>query len=202
MSFKDAEFFVRSKEDWILKHLPKIKRLEESKIIFDETTSFKTKEHQLLIKKHDGIQTLVIIDDYKITVQYPATKDVKSEDIQKEIKLGIDAALRIEAKKHLPMRVRELAHLHGLKYNKLFIKNLKSRWGSCSVRDNINLNIHLMQLPNDLIDYVILHELVHTIHKNHSKNFWNKLGKLLPNYRELDKSLRNYSPQNYLHKNI
>lgn len=200
MSFKEAELFVRSKESWILKHLPKIKKLEANRIIFDEATLFRTKEHQLVIKKHDDVKTLVVVDDYKIIVKYPTTADVTSEEIQEEIKLGIDVALRIEARRYLPMRVKELAHLHSLKYNRLFIKNLKSRWGSCSALDNINLNIHLMQLPNDLIDYVILHELVHTIHKNHSKNFWNELGKLLSNYRELDKSLRNYSPQNYLHR--
>lgn len=99
-------------------------------------------------------------------------------------------ALRKEAKKILPVRLEELAKKHGFKYNKVAIKNAKTRWGSCSYRDNINLNLHLARLDNDLIDYVILHELCHTIEKNHSARFWALLHKHLPNATELRKRLK------------
>lgn len=72
-------------------------------------------------------------------------------------------------------RLDELAAQHGFKYRRVCIRNQKTRWGSCSSLNNINLNIGLIKLPEYLQDYVILHELVHTIHKNHSKAFWAKL---------------------------
>ena len=88
------------------------------------------------------------------------------------------STLRKEAKEYLPQRTENLAARHGFSYNGVTVKNLKSRWGSCSATNRINLNIHLMRLPEHLSDYVILHELAHTVHKNHSKDFWQCLNKL------------------------
>ncbi len=102
--------------------------------------------------------------------------------------------LKRKAHAYLPIRIRQLALKHKLSFNKLSLRNSKTRWGSCSVDNNINLNIHLMKLPDELIDYVILHELAHTIHKNHSKNFWDFLSELLGiNSKEIDKKLKLYS---------
>ena len=193
-SYKEGEFFVTNKKDWILKHLTKIKKIEDEQILFDENTQFKTKEHKLVISKNNIEKTKIIITNSEIVIEYPSSQDVHSELIQSEIKLGITSALRIEAKKHMPRRVEELSYLFNLPYNKLFLKNLKSRWGSCSVRNNINLNIHLMRLPEEIIDYVILHELVHTFHKNHGKRFWAKLDIVIPGSKSLDKQLKKYSP--------
>jgi hypothetical protein len=75
-------------------------------------------------------------------------------------------------------RLRSLAALHGFRYRNAAIRNQKTRWGSCSAANNINLNIHLLNLPEHLRDYVILHELVHTEHKNHSKRFWARLDEI------------------------
>lgn len=99
-------------------------------------------------------------------------------------------ALRKEAKSVLPQRLEELATEHGFKYNRVAIKNAKTRWGSCSFRNNINLNMHLTRLDDDLIDYVILHELCHTVEKNHSARFWALLQKHLPDAIELRKRLK------------
>jgi predicted metal-dependent hydrolase len=72
-------------------------------------------------------------------------------------------------------RLKTLAAQHGFRYQNIGIRNQKTRWGSCSSRNNISLNIHLLNLPDHLRDYVILHELVHTEHKNHSSRFWIRL---------------------------
>ena len=97
---------------------------------------------------------------------------------------------KTKAKMILRNRLRELADLHGFKYNKVFIRNQKTRWGSCSILNNINLNINLVSLTEELMDYVILHELVHTVIKNHSQTFWIRLNKYVGGRaKELDKSL-------------
>ena len=80
-----------------------------------------------------------------------------------------------EARAILIERLRELAELHKFRFNKVSIRNQKTKWGSCSAKNNISLNMNLARLPEELRDYVILHELVHTRIKNHSKKFWAEL---------------------------
>jgi len=97
------------------------------------------------------------------------------------------------AKEFLEGRIKELADKFGFVYNKITIRNQKTRWGSCSGKNNINLNMQLMNIPNHLIDYVLLHELVHTIVKNHSPLFWITLDRYVGNAKAIDKELKKYS---------
>jgi len=100
-----------------------------------------------------------------------------------------------QARRQLVARLDELAGRHGLTYNRVFVKNQKTLWGSCSSANNINLNVNLVRLPDDLRDYVLLHELVHTQHKNHSKAFWKALGDLVGDARGFQRQLRQYQPR-------
>ena len=97
------------------------------------------------------------------------------------------------AKEFLEGRIKELSDKFGCVYNKVTIRNQKTRWGSCSGKNNINLNMQLMNIPNHLIDYVILHELVHTKIKNHSPIFWGSLNRYVGNAKVVDKELKEYS---------
>ncbi len=97
------------------------------------------------------------------------------------------------AKKILVARLIQLAAKHGFQYNKVFIKSQKTRWGSCSSKNIINLNMKLTLLPTELMDYVIVHELVHTRIKNHSSEFWTELDRFVVNARELDRELKTWS---------
>lgn len=101
--------------------------------------------------------------------------------------------LRQKALAYLPVRTAELARDHGFTYRRITIRRSRTRWGSCSAVNNINLSIFLMRLPSHLIDYVILHELVHTVHKNHSAVFWESLERHTGNARALAKEIRKYS---------
>jgi len=99
----------------------------------------------------------------------------------------------VRAQKKLLNRVNELAKAHNFVYNKVSIRNQKTRWGSCSAKNNISLNIKLIRLPGELIDYVILHELLHTRIKNHGQSFWRALDKLAGNSKACRKKLNQYS---------
>ena len=103
-------------------------------------------------------------------------------------------ALKLEASSLLPPRLKELAEIHGYSFNKVTIKKMKSRWGSCDSNQNIVLNQYLIQLPWHLIDYVLLHELNHTVHMHHSPKFWSALKALLPNVKALRKEIKEHHP--------
>ena len=113
--------------------------------------------------------------------------------ISKKIVLDYSNINKKLAKKILIERLNKISIDTGLFYNKVSIRNQKTRWGSCSSLNNINLNINLINLPLRLIYYVIFHELVHTIEKNHSRKFWNLLNKYLPEAQNLNKELNNYA---------
>ena len=98
-----------------------------------------------------------------------------------------------EAKKIIRTRLNELSQIHGLKFNRSFIRSQKTRWGSCSAKNNINLNIKLVNLPTELFDYVIIHELVHTKIKNHGQKFWLEMAKYYSNPKSIDKKLKKYN---------
>jgi len=97
-----------------------------------------------------------------------------------------------EAKTKLRNRLAELASLYGFTYNRVFVRRQKTRWGSCSEKNNINLNLRILLLPLMLQDYVLLHELVHTRIKNHSQEFWRELDSLVGDAKGLRRRLRRY----------
>lgn len=99
---------------------------------------------------------------------------------------------RHEARRILVQRLDELAQKHGFVYNRVFIRNQKTRWGSCSARNNINLNVKLVRLPEILMDYIIIHELVHTRVKNHSRDFHAELDRIVGDRKSLDRQLKRY----------
>lgn len=99
---------------------------------------------------------------------------------------------RNRARRLLVERLSQLARRHDFTYNRVFVKNQKTLWGSCSAANNINLNVNLLHLPDELRDYVMLHELVHTRHKNHSKAFWRALDRIVGDGKRLQRQLRQY----------
>lgn len=92
---------------------------------------------------------------------------------------------RRQAEAILVERVTRIAERHGYRFNRVAIRNQKTRWGSCSNRNDISLNIRLVLLPAELRDYIILHELVHTRVKNHGQDFWTEMLRVEPRAKEL-----------------
>ncbi len=97
-----------------------------------------------------------------------------------------------EAREDIPKRVRHYASLMKVDYGRITIRCQKTRWGSCSTKGNLNFNCLLMLAPSDIRDYVIIHELAHRKHMNHSKNFWKEVEIMIPDYKEKRKWLNTY----------
>lgn len=103
-------------------------------------------------------------------------------------------ALKAKAKEYLPRRIEEIAKQTKLSYNKVTVRTTRSKWGSCSGENNISLSIYLMILPPHLIDFVIIHELCHTVHHNHSPKFHALLNYICQGReKEFNRELRAYS---------
>jgi predicted metal-dependent hydrolase len=151
VSIKRAEAFVFSKRGWIIQ---KIREQEEHL------------DSAIAIKEGDELE----VRGKKITVRLRGEQDSVEEALWR--------ILHKEAAAILPGRVEELAREHGLSYSGVKVRRMKSRWGSCNARNGINLNSWLVMLPAHLSDYVILHELAHTRHRNHSSRFWGFLDSL------------------------
>ncbi|HIV13237.1 MAG TPA: M48 family metallopeptidase [Candidatus Pullilachnospira stercoravium] len=94
------------------------------------------------------------------------------------------------ARQRITRRVEYFAPLVGVTYNRIFIKEQKTRWGSCSSLGNLNFNWKLILLNEELLDYVVVHELAHRKQMNHSPTFWAEVERVLPDYRERRRRLK------------
>ena len=192
-SFRQAKQFVVLRKHWIEKHAAQMKQFEDRQTVFNWDTQFNTKYRTLnLIKSKIDVISYNYTEN-QIVVQIPESESILNSDVQDFIVNAIEKTYRLEAKAYLPNRVEKLAKTYDLVYKKVKINNAKTRWGSCSSENNINLSLQLMRLPDYLIDYVILHELAHTKVKNHSTQFWYFLDALTENKaKKLDKELKSY----------
>ena len=197
VSFKKASALTENRISWIKTHLSKMQKAEGLLTVFHLDTKFQTRSHHLEMKFSDTEALQTLVRDNKIDVSIPHSHNIEDSKVQNAIRQAIELAWRKEAKMHLPGRVKVLAAAHKFEYKNVAIKNSKTRWGSCSFDNNINLSLHLMRLPDHLVDYVILHELVHTRVKNHSKDFWQLLDIVSGDARKLDQEVKKYGIKIY-----
>lgn len=150
------------------------------------------KSHKLVIGK--SIRTSVRRTGQSVVVALAPEDTITDPAVERKIRDAIMAALRVEAKNYLPRRLAYLADQHGYAYEKIRFSHASSRWGSCSSDGTISLNIALMKLPHELINYVLIHELCHTRQMNHSQRFWSLVEAADPNYKAHRKRLKDHSP--------
>ncbi len=150
------------------------------------------KSHTLLVQS--GAQLSVVRHKQRIVVTLPPAKHLSDPSVTAKIREVVIQALRIEAKSYLPKRLAYVAAQYGMTYEKVRFSHASSRWGSCSSTGTISLNIALMKLPFELIDYVIMHELAHTQHLNHSESFWELVSTMDAHYKKHRKLLKAEAP--------
>jgi predicted metal-dependent hydrolase len=178
--------FVNKNISWILLQQQKLAAKKPDALT---ETVIKTKLHTIEIKNGEKLEASRKKGQIEIWVD-----DFQSEKSRLFVEKIVESIYRFEARKLLPGRLAELAQQHGFQYNKVGIRNNKRNWGSCSGRNNISLNLQMMKLPDELIDYILLHELVHTKIKNHGIQFWVKLDEITGGKaKALAKEVRSYS---------
>lgn len=130
------------------------------------------------------------INENSVTIYLPNSLPSYSEQAQLIAKKAAKKSLKKEADECLPQRLAVLADKYGFSYHSVKSKSMHSRWGSCSSKKDITLSIYLMMLPWEMIDYVLLHELVHTEHLHHAPSFWQTLADIMPDYKDRRKTLK------------
>jgi predicted metal-dependent hydrolase len=121
------------------------------------------------------------------------SEQITVSDASVDIRPAVQKHLRKLAAQELPHRIMELAALHGVKVSRISVRNQKSRWGSCSRKGTISLNWRLIQTPGFVLDYIILHELAHRGHMDHSRKFWQEVERLCPDYLQAERWLKQHS---------
>lgn len=134
------------------------------------------------------------INGSQIVVSYPDHMEGRDPAVQAVANQASIRALRRQAEQLLPLRLGHLAEQHGFQFAGVSIKQLRSRWGSCDHHRRIVLNLFLMQLPWQYIDYVLIHELTHTKILKHGPEFWQAMEQVLPNVKQLRKELKDHKP--------
>jgi len=139
------------------------------------------KSHTLIVREGSSLDGTR--HGQQIVITIPPRAQLTDHDVERIIREQVIVALRIEAKSYLPKRLKFLALKYGFSYQKVRFSHASGRWGSCSSNGTISLNIALMKLPFELIDYVIIHELAHTRHMDHSQAFWDVVAQHDPAYK-------------------
>ncbi|MBC7868791.1 M48 family metallopeptidase [Candidatus Saccharibacteria bacterium] len=152
------------------------------------------KSHSLIVRPSSMNLIKVSRHHQQIIVQLPEGKTLENTEVIRAIRDAIISALRLEAKSYLPKRLSFLSDKHSFSYDSVRFSHASGRWGSCSSTGTISLNIALMKLPFELIDYVIIHELSHTRHMNHSQAFWDVVGSIDPHYQVHRRALKLEKP--------
>jgi len=152
------------------------------------------KSHTLLVREVAGTEPVAKRHNLQIIVSLPADMSLAHPIATRVARDVVIEALRIEAKSHLPKRLAYMAEKHNMPYEKVRFSHASGRWGSCSSNGTISLNIALMKLPFELIDYVLIHELCHTKEMNHSKDFWDLVATADPLYKIHRQALKSETP--------
>jgi predicted metal-dependent hydrolase len=187
--YKAGEQFVISKAPWIADN-----RTEHIAMALRHGHGI-GKAHRLHFEQHAmATKVNARIVDNEVRVSFPSDHDAHDQTVQEAAHKASIRALRKEATTLLPQRLEALASQTGYQYTDVGIKQLKSRWGSCNSKREITLNLYLMQLPWHLIDYVLVHELVHTKVMQHGVPFWAEMEKYMPDAKQLRKQMSAYRP--------
>ena len=196
-SFSRGETFLEEKRDWILRTKSKLEKQGLTRKQLQPGTLFSTRNIKYILSpgRIERVQVQFRKEEQSVVIAYPENASLQDSEMLDKIRLAMEGVLRYEAKRYLPGRARELANQLGYTFKALTIKNNRTNWGSCSSLKNINLNLHLMRLPDRLIDFIVVHELVHTKIPNHGPTFKATLKSHFPDALDLDKAIKKFRPE-------
>ena len=180
-----AEQLILKKAKWILDKLELVSSIGDEDIVTGSRIQYLGRKYYVeLIQKENAEVIIINFTESKFKVYVP-----QHLNNQQAIKQAFNDFIIVKAKEKIAPRVRKWSKKTGFEFNELKFRQLEKRWGSCTPSNNIIINVDAIKLPFSLIDYLIVHELVHTKVKSHSKEFWAELSKHIQNWKELDERM-------------
>lgn len=183
---REIERFVQLKSGWIKKQLDSFfssPKLRTKNFVHGESHPFFGKDYPLLVDYLPYINhcRLKFIDDAFRAVVPESHSNVRQKKELKELMLKLYLE---HGKKIINEKVFNYAKVLGVTYNRITLKKVSSIWGSCSRQNNLNFNRKLVMAPHPVVDYVVIHEVCHLVHRHHRKDFWSLVKSLCPNYKD------------------
>ena len=177
---------------WVKKEQEKMRSVEQKYTKFTVNSTYELKEWSIELLESDiGEYKTVKVEDQLYLISVPRGKN--QGEIQQPVRCEIDKIMRAWCHFNIHMKVKKHASHFNIPLNKVTFRRSKTRWGSFSDKNNLNLSIYLATLPDHLIDYVIIHELAHYKIKNHSKEYWQHLGQMISKPEKLARELREWA---------
>jgi len=192
-SFHRAEAFVLDKKEWISKKTHYLKRRKEENLAWQPGDLIRMRNGYIRIigGETEEFAAKRVNGGYELAL--PGNFDAGDAEQSALLHDHIAAIGLKEAKEQLPGVLKGYAERFRLPYRKVSVRRMRTRWGSCSAQNNISLNSSLVFLPEHLVEYICLHELIHTVHKDHSRRFWGALVRILPDAMQRRRELRETS---------
>ena len=193
-SMSDLKKVIKEKEDWIYKHYKNILKntvdIKEKEWITGEEIFYLGRKYPIKVIEWDKKSTTARFED-EIFYTY-IEKGISQEDRTFRIEFVFEKLLRIMAREYITKRVEYYKNITGFRYNEIRIKSQKTLWGSCSRLDNLNFNWKLIMTPEYILDYIVVHELCHLLHMNHSKEYWDTVAHYMPDYKNAKRWLKEH----------
>ena len=188
VSQKYIETLLLKKSSWINRSKEKILQKKGKAVKFskDETLYLYGKAYPLVLEKHTKQRCKLFFDEKQFTLYYNHYDEAV---FQKHI----DKFYKEQAQEEMPSLVNVWSETMDLKYNKISFRKTKRQWGSCSAKNDLSFNTMMMKLPQDVIQYIIVHELAHIKHKHHQKSFWSFVEQHMPDYKQRIALLKHYT---------
>ena len=176
------------KASWIQKSKEKLAKRKSTRLTFSKGDKlyYKGEVFPLHYKTHKLKRVKLLFKDNVFTIYYATYDEVL---FQKHI----NKFYKNEAEKNILPMVTKWSKIMGLKQSKVSFRKTKRQWGSCSSKNALSFNTMMLKLPQDVMEYVVIHELAHIKYKHHQKTFWSLVAKYMPNYKEKISTLKEYT---------
>lgn len=193
VSARQLKELLSAKEEWILKNWLERRETQNHparKYIHGEQFPYRGQVLELCLRRHAHQSIRVTLECQELVVFLP--HDLADYQCLPNVQDSIKTWYKVQARRVFKEKLDEQAKRMEVTYQAFRLKDQKTRWGSCSSRGNLNLNWRIILAPEEVIDYLIIHELAHLTHPNHSVRFWKRVGVFMPEYTRWKKWLRDH----------
>jgi hypothetical protein len=188
------EEVLKKKTSWILTKLKEMDKIKpapkEKEFMTGEKLPYLGRRYRLVVNPAEISKVEVKLYQGKFIIDYPAELKNEKEQRSNQIRNALVEWYREHAKEKINERVDKYKVKLDVEPNNIVVKKQKKRWGSCSSKDNLNFNWKIIMAPMSIVDYLVVHELTHLIHDNHSRNFWATVAVIIPDFKKKQEWLK------------